>query len=123
MKVGEVMIDSKDEFRYLVSGYFGIREMDDYDLKEYILKDIENYIKDFIKNNSIKDFDYKNEAEKIESEVPLERKLQDSLLVLNKIDAPIELKLMINHRLEKIKAKEVLSIVRPHLRHEASICR
>ena len=36
-------MDLKDEFKYLVGGYYGIREMDEYDLKIYVLKDIENY--------------------------------------------------------------------------------
>ena len=31
----------KDEFKYLVGGYYGIMEMDEYDLKVYVLKDIE----------------------------------------------------------------------------------
>ena len=34
----------EDEFNYLVGGYFGVREMDNYDLKVYVLEDIENYI-------------------------------------------------------------------------------
>ena len=32
----------EDQFKYFVSAYYGIIEMDDYDLKVYILKDIEN---------------------------------------------------------------------------------
>ena len=43
----------KDEFKYLVGGYYGVMEMDEYDLKVYVLKDIENYIRDFIKENPI----------------------------------------------------------------------
>ena len=40
-------MDLKDQFKYLVGGYYGITFMDDYPLKVYVLKDIENYIKDF----------------------------------------------------------------------------
>lgn len=96
-------MDLKDEFKYLVGGYFGIREMDNYDLKVYILKDIEDYIKDFIEINPIDNFNYKEEAEKINDEMPLKTKLQDSLLVLNKIDAPMELIFLVKARLEDMK--------------------
>lgn len=77
-------MDLKDEFKYLVGGYYGIREMDEYDLKIYVLKDIENYIRDYIETNPIDNYDYKKEAEKINDELSLKTKLQDSLLVLNK---------------------------------------
>lgn len=93
-------MDLKDEFKYLVSGYYGIREMDEYDLKIYVLKDIENYIRDYIETNPIDNYDYKKEAEKINDELSLKTKLQDSLLVLNKIDAPIKLILMVKQRLK-----------------------
>ena len=57
-------MDLKDQFRYLVGGYFGITYMDEYPLKEFVLKDIENYIRDFIEINPIDDFDYVLESEK-----------------------------------------------------------
>lgn len=96
-------MDLKDEFKYLVGGYFGIREMDNYDLKVYVLKDIEDYIRDYIKVNPIANFNYKEEAEKICDEMPLKTKLQDSLLVLNKIDAPMELVFLVKSRLKEMK--------------------
>ena len=51
----------EDTFRYMVGAYFGICEMDEYDLKEYVLKDIEDYITQFISQNPIKNFDYEKE--------------------------------------------------------------
>lgn len=92
-----------DEFRYLISGYFGIREMDEYDLKIYVLKDVENYIKSFLEENKKEKFNYQEEVDKIEKEVSLKTKLQDSLLVLNKLKNPqTELILMINKRLKEM---------------------
>lgn len=96
----------EDEFKYLVGAYYGIREMDDYDLKVYILKDIEDYIRDFIKTNPIPNFNYKKEAEKINDELSLKVKLQDSLLLLPKIDAPMELIFLVKQRLEQMKTEE-----------------
>ncbi len=95
----------KDQFRYLVGGYYGVTYMDDYPLKVYVLKDIENYIRDFIEINPIDNFDYKKEAELAEQELSEITKLQDSLLVLQKIDASMELVLLIKARLKKLMKK------------------
>lgn len=96
-------MDLKDQFRYLVRGYYGIKLMDEYGLKEYVLKDIENYIKDFIEINPIEDFNYIEEAEFIKDKVPNKNKLQDSLLVLNKVKAPMDLVLLVKQRLKIYK--------------------
>ena len=96
----------EDEFKYLVGGYFGVREMDEYDLKVYILDDIEKYIRNFIKVNPIDNFNYKEFAENINDTMPLKTKLQDSLLVLNKINGPMELIFMIKQRLESMKEEQ-----------------
>lgn len=100
-------MDLKDTYRYLVGAYYGISEMDEYDLKEYILKDIEEYIKSFLKDNPINDFDYEEEAEKVFYEKSLKTKLQDSLVVLPKINASTELILLVKARLKKIREDEL----------------
>lgn len=97
------MTELIDQFRYQVGAYYGIQAMDEYDLKVYTLKDIENYIKEFVEQNPISNFNYKDEAEKVEKELSLITKLQDSLLILPKIDAPIELILLVKERIKKIK--------------------
>ncbi len=104
-KVGGFM-NLLDTFRYLVGGYYGIREMDNYDLKEYVLKDIENYIKDFITENPISGCDYYHEAELVNQELSLKTKLQDSLLVLPKVNASIELILLVKRRLKELDSLE-----------------
>ncbi len=93
----------EDEFKLLVSGYFGVMEMDEYKLKEYILKDIEEYIKNFVALSPIANYNYNEVAENIKDTVSLKVKLQDSLLTLRKIKAPLELILMIKGRLEELK--------------------
>ena len=92
----------KDEFKYLVGGYYGVMEMDEYDLKVYVMKDIENYIRDFIAENPISDYDYVKEAEKIKDTMSLKTKLQDCLLVLYKINAPMELVFMVKKRIKEM---------------------
>lgn len=92
----------QDEFKYLVGGYYGIMEMDEYDLKVYVLKDIENYIRDFLAENSIPNFNYKEQAEHIKDTMSLRTKLQDSLLVLYKINASMNLVFMVKKRLKEL---------------------
>lgn len=90
-----------DQFRYLVGGYFGVSLMDEYSLKEYVLNDIANYIKDFIEVNPIDDFNYIDEAQNIKDNVSDKTKLQDALLVLNKINGSMELVFLIKAKLKK----------------------
>lgn len=95
-----------DEYKYLVGGYFGILEMDEYDLKVYLLKEIENYIKDFVKENKIPNFDYRKEAETIKDTYSLITKLQDSLLILPRLNAPLEIILLVKTRIKKLKEED-----------------
>ncbi len=92
-----------NQYKYLVGGYYGVSLMDEYDLKEYILKDIENYIKDFIEVNPIDNYNYREEAEYIKDNLSEKRKLQDALLVLHKMNGPMDLVFLIKKRLKKYK--------------------
>ncbi len=100
-------MDLKDTYRYLVGAYYGIAEMDEYDLKEYLLKDIEDYIKSFLKDNPIKNFDYYKEADVVNIEKSLKTKLQDSLVVLPKVNASTEIILLVKARLKRIREEEI----------------
>ena len=94
-------MELENQFRYLVGGYYGISLMDEYNLKEYVLKDIENYIRDFIEINPIDNFNYRDEALKIKDMVSEKVKLQDSLLVLNKMKGSMDLVFLVKDRLKK----------------------
>ena len=96
---------ANDEFKILVGGYFGVREIEAYILKEYVLQDIENYIKQFIQEHLVTLENLREEAEKL-NELSLKRKLQDSLLTLHKINGPFELEHMIKLRLEELRKGE-----------------
>ena len=100
-------MDKMDTFRYLVGGYYGVAEMDNYDLKEFVLKDINDYIKDYVAQNFESSFDYETEFKKVEDELSVKTKLQDSLLVLQKIDAPLDLVLLVKQRLKEIREEEI----------------
>ncbi len=92
-----------DQYRCLIEAYYGVQEMDEYDLKVYILKEIEEYIRNFVSEYKDTNFDYKKEAEYIKDNVSLITKLQSSLIVLNKINVPMELILLIKRKIKKIK--------------------
>lgn len=95
----------EDQFQYLIGGYYGVSSMDEYELKVYILKEIEDYIRQFVAENPIPNFDYFHEAQLIEERLSLRTKLQDSLLVLHHINAPMELVLMIKAKLKSLDQK------------------
>lgn len=99
------MEELRNQFKYLVGAYYGIQSMDNYDLKPYILKDIENYIRDFIEINPIENFNYKEQALKYNDELSLITKLQDSLIVLNKINAPMEIIILVKNKLKELNQK------------------
>lgn len=96
-------MELEDQFRYLVGGYYGVNLMDEYPLKEYILKDIENYVKDFISVNPIDNFNYLEEHIKVKESVSDKVKLQDALLVLNIIKGPMDLVFLIKEKLKKYR--------------------
>lgn len=92
----------KDIFRYLVGAYYGMSEMDEYDLKEFVLNDIEQYIRSFVLENKQTAVDYLEEALDVEDNVSLKVKLQDCLLVLPKVEAPLELILLVKRRIKNL---------------------
>lgn len=98
-------MELENQFRYLVGGYYGVSLMDEYPLKEFIMEDIKNYIINFIEINPINGFDYKKEADDIKDNVSEKVKLQDALLVLNKINAQMDLVFLIKKRLKKFDRK------------------
>ena len=95
------MEELKDQFRYLVGGYYGVYLIDEYPLKEYVLKDIEDYIRNFIEVNPIDNFNYKKEAKIVKEQLTNKEKLQDALLVLNKMNGPMDLVFIIKNKLKK----------------------
>ena len=57
-------MELENQFRYLVGGYYGVGLMDEYPLKVYMMKEIEEYIKAVVQENPIPNFDYLKEAKK-----------------------------------------------------------
>lgn len=92
-----------DQYRCLVEAYFGILEIDEYELKVYTLKELEEIIKNFVNEYYDSTINYKKEAEYIKDNVSIITKLQSSLIVLNKMNEKMELVLLIKNKLKKVK--------------------
>ena len=88
-------------YRMLYSGYLGVAEMDEYKSKEYVLEDIEKLIKEHIKTYCLDYLDFDKINDELEKQ-DLVRKLQDAILVLNEINGPLELKLLIRGKLKEL---------------------
>ena len=94
----------KDTYRYLIGAYFGVEEMDEYKTKEYVLKEINEYINTFLETNPI-DFDVEEQFDDVNKNVSLDTKLHDALLVLPKINAPIDLILLVKEKIKELNDK------------------
>ena len=82
--------------------------VDEYPLKEFVIKDIKDYIENFIQVNPIDNYDYKKEALLIKDETTDRVKLQDLLLVLHKIGADLEVELVVKEKLRGLGRKDYL---------------
>lgn len=83
----------------ILSAYYGVLEIDEYELKTYVLKDIEDHLNKYISLNNLEiDLEaMRNHAKETEYKI----KLHDSLIILNQLNAPMELKILIKRRLAK----------------------
>ena len=91
------MINLRDRLNLLVEAYYGIMEMDEYELKVYEAKKLEEEINNFTREYNINDFDY----EYVKNNISIRTKLQSLLIVLNENNGPIELILLIKKRLKE----------------------
>ena len=53
------MEELENEFRLLIGAYYGVQMMDGYDLKVYVLKDIQEEQKEIFKRTSITELRYR----------------------------------------------------------------
>ena len=90
----------EETYRMLYSAYLGISEMDEYSSKEYILKEVSDYIKDYVNQYNL-NLNF-NEINKELDKKDLIRKLQDAIIVLNMIGNYLDLTLMIKRKLKDL---------------------
>ena len=90
----------EDQYKLLIESYYGVSLLDEYDLKEYVLKDIQKLIKDF--EDNYKCIDYNSIREYVKDNVSKVTKLQSSLITLNSINADMDLILLIKEKIKKL---------------------
>lgn len=90
-----------DEYKLLIGAFYGVKLLDEYELKEYLLNDIRKIINDFISVNKIDN--YKELEEKYKIELSNRTKLQDALIVLHDMNASMEVVLLVRAHLKKEK--------------------
>lgn len=90
-----------DEYKLLIGAFYGVKLLDEYELKEYLLNDIRKIINDFISANKIDN--YKELEEKYKIELSNRTKLQDALIVLHDMNASMEVVLLVRAHLKKEK--------------------
>ncbi len=95
----------EDTYRYMIAGRFGVELIEEYKLKEYILIKIDKYIDDFIDTNTI-DFDIERVKEEVHDTYTDRVKLQDSLLILQSMNAPMELVFLVKAKLKELGRRE-----------------
>ena len=94
-----------DVYKYLIGGYYGVSLIDEYDLKVYVLKEIEKYIKDWLDSNDLGNVNIEEINNEVNNLTEVE-KLQDAMLVLHQIDGPLDLILIINQRIIKLNEND-----------------
>jgi hypothetical protein len=99
------MEEKENYVNLILSAYYGVLEIDEYELKTYVLKDIENHLNNYINHYKLQ-IDLE-ELKKKAKDIPEKVKLQDSLIILNTINAPMELKIIIKRKIAKpVKKKK-----------------
>ena len=88
----------EEKLNLLIEAYYGLLEMDEYELKENELKKLKDEIDNFINEYNINNFDF----ESVKNNISLKTKLQSLLIVLNKNNSPLELILLVKRRLKEI---------------------
>ena len=90
----------EDKYKLFVECYYGILLMNEYDLKEYALKKVEELINNF--ENTYINVPYKEIKEFVKEKVSDKTKLQSSLIVLNSINYDMDLILLIKNKLKEL---------------------
>lgn len=94
-----------DTFKTYVGAYYGVLEMDEYPLKEYVLYDLKEYIQKMVLDHQNDNVSFSKVAQEVEN-LSLKVKLQDCLIVLPKLNVSLELLHLIKMRLRTIREEE-----------------
>lgn len=94
-------MNTQDQYKLLIGAYYGVKYLDEYALKEYLLSDIRKVINDFINENKNSGLDFYELENVYEKELTKITKFQDAIIVLHDMNASLEAILLIRARLKE----------------------
>ena len=96
-------MNTYNELKMLYGAYIGVSSMDNYRTKEFVVKTIEDEINKFIDKNNMY---YHDEVLAEAKKQSLITDLQDSLIVLKRLNESLELTLLIKEKIRCLKEEE-----------------
>ena len=96
-------MNTYNELKMMYGAYLGISELDEYKTKEYVLNDLESLINEYIAKNNIY---YHDEVFEEARKQSLITDLQDSLIVVKRMNVSMELILLIREKIRNLKDAE-----------------
>ncbi len=96
-------MNTYNELKMLYGAYLGVSSMDNYKTKEYVVKNIEDEINKFIDKNNMY---YHDEVLAEAKKQSLITDLQDSLIILKRLNESLELSLLIKEKIRYLKEEE-----------------
>lgn len=96
------MEEEINRYRTIIGAYYGVMLMDEYSLKAYVLKNIENLAANYLQDKNIETDGIK---QFIRDKVSKKVKLQDALYILNELDEDKELLHLIKKKIRKLESE------------------
>lgn len=96
------MEEEINRYKTIIGAYYGVMLMDEYSLKAYILKNIENLAANYLQDKNIEADGIK---QFIRDKVSKKVKLQDALYILNELDEDKELLHLIKKKIRKLESE------------------
>ena len=94
--------EENNHYKTILWADYGVMLMDEYPLKAYILKNIENLRLNYLQNKNIPTDLIKSE---VVDKVSKKTKLQDALYILNELDEDKELMHMIKRKIRELESE------------------
>ena len=96
------MEEEINRYKTIIGAYYGVMLMDEYSLKAYVLKNIENLAANYLQDKNIETDGIK---QFIKDKVSKKVKLQDALYILNELDEDKELLHLIKKKIRKLESE------------------
>ncbi len=96
------MEEEINRYKTIIGAYYGVMLMDEYSLKAYVLKNIENLAANYLQDKNIETDGIK---QFIRDKVSKKVKLQDALYILNELDEDKELLHLIKKKIRKLESE------------------